>query len=545
MRAAWARVAASAEPLGSRHASRWPGIHTLTMRQPLSKLDGRTFDVAVIGGGINGASAAQHLAAAGFDTLLVEQGDYASGASSRSTRLLHCGLRYLAPGASVWEFALHPSRLVTALRMARLAMQARRQFVQTASERTQSLRFHFPIWKGGVYQPWQVRLGMNVLASLAPKDVALEQRMLTPADARVIPLLSGLRDQDKLQSVAVFREFQFDWPERICMDAVVNAQDLGASTRNYTAATGISRDGDLWRIGLEDRLTAGATATVKSRTVVNMAGIWIDRVNGTTDRPPARKILGTKGVHIMVALPGECAGIGIATLNRLNEGLYCVPWRGMHYFGPTETVYEGNIDDIRPEEDEIEFLIGEANHLLPKLGLRRKDVLFAWAGVRPLTYDPALPKGKRSRELHDLASEGLPGIYALTAGPVMTHRSAGLEAVEAVAARVRPSRAARPIDYNARLFPQQQNSPPLLDDYTGIKLADLEHAAQREQVTSLVDLMFRRIGAGWTRTMGYDAAPRAAEVVADVLGWDRARIDTEVKAYRDYLARMHKFHAAS
>jgi glycerol-3-phosphate dehydrogenase len=429
--------------------------------------------------------------------------------------------------------------------MARLAMQARRQFVKTTADRTQSLQFHFPIWKGGVYKPWQVRLGMGALASLASKDIALENRMLTRADVESIPLVNGLRDRERLVGVAVFREFQFDWPERVCMDAVLNAQELGATARNYTAATKISGDRDLWEIKLEDRLSAGETATVKAKTILNMAGIWIDRVNSTTGRPPSRKILGTKGVHIMVALPPECAGIGIATLNRLSEGLYCVPWRGMHYFGPTETVYEGNIDDIRPEEDEIEFLIGEANHLLPSLMLKRGDVLFAWAGVRPLTYDPALPKGKRSRELHDLAGEGLPGIYALTAGPVMTHRSAGAEAVEAVAARIRPSRAARPIDYRARLYPQEQNSPPLLDDYTQIKISDLKYAAQYEQVTSLIDLMFRRVGAGWTRTMGYDAAPRAAEAVADVLGWDRARTDAEVRGYHDYLTRVHKFHAAT
>jgi len=100
-----------------------------------------------------------------------------------------------------------------------------------------------------------------------------------------------------------------------------------------------------------------------------------------------------------------------------------VPWRGMHYFGPTETVYDGNIDDIRPEEEEIEFLRAEANYLLPGLALKRSDILFAWAGVRPLTWDPTLPDGKRSREVHDLKSEGLPGVYAMTAGPIMTHRS--------------------------------------------------------------------------------------------------------------------------
>jgi glycerol-3-phosphate dehydrogenase len=511
------------------------------MRPSLHGLDGRSFDVIVIGAGINGASAAQHLAAAGYDTLLVEKGDFASGSSSRSTRLLHCGLRYLAPGTSAWEFALHPSRLATALRMARLAMQARRQFVQTAPERVRRLDFHFPVWRGGIYKPWQVNLGMKVLAALAPSDVPLDNRMLTPGEAKAIPLVNGLRDWDKLQSVAVFREYQFEWPERICMDAVLDAERMGAVVRNYTAASQLRRVGETWQVGLADVLSPAERATVSAPIVLNMAGIWIDAVNGTTGTTPSRKILGTKGVHIMVRLPPECDGRGIATLNRLSEGLYCVPWRGMHYFGPTETVYEGNIDDIRPEEDEIEFLIAEANHLLPALNLRRKDVIFAWAGVRPLTYDPALPKGKRSREAHDLSTEGLPGLFALTAGPVMTHRSAGIEMVDLVARRLKPSRAPQQIDYSAKLYPDNQNSPPLLDDYPAIKLADVKAAAEREHVTSLVDLMFRRVGAGWTRTMGYDAAQRAAEVAGSVLGWDKARREAEVRAYHDHLLRQHAF----
>jgi glycerol-3-phosphate dehydrogenase len=511
------------------------------MRVALREIDGRKFDVAVIGAGVNGASAAQHLAAAGYDTLLVDKGDFASGSSSRSTRLLHCGLRYLAPGSSIWEFVQHPSRLAVALRMAKLAMEARRQFVQTTPERARELRFHFPIWRGGQYRAWQVRLALNLLASLAPKDVPLDHRVLTPDAAKAVPLVKGLRDWDALQGVAVFREYQFEWPERICMDAVLDAERLGAVARNYTAVQVLTRRGDEWQITLADALSPGETATIRATTVFNMAGIWIDKVSGAAGVKDARKILGTKGVHIMIRLPPDCAGIGLATLNRLSEGLYCVPWRGMHYFGPTETVYEGDIDDIRPEEEEIEFLVAEANHLLPALRLARKDVLFAWAGVRPLTWDPALPKGKRSREVHDMTAHGMPGVYAMTAGPIMTHRSAGAEAVEAVARRLQPARPGHAVNYAARLYPENQNSPPLLDDYTGIKLADLRFAAEREQVTSLVDLLFRRVGAGWTRSMGHDAARRAAETVAGPLGWDAARIEAEVAAYRDYLRRQHAY----
>ena len=509
------------------------------MRAPLAELEGRRFDIAVIGAGANGASAAQHLAGAGYSVLLVDKGDYCSGSSSRSSRLLHCGLRYLAPGGSLWDFALHPSRLKTALTMAREAMLCRRQLVQTAPERVLPLTFHFPIWRDGVYRAWQVDLALRILASLAPRDVPLDHRRLSPAEARRTPLVNALRDMDKLDGVAAFREYQFEWPERICMDAVLDAERLGATVRNYTAATRLAREGDAWRIGLSDAIDGSATAEVTAAVVLNMAGIWIDRVNRTAGESAGRKITGTKGVHIMVQLPPECAGNGVATLNRLQEGLYCIPWRGMHYFGPTETLYEGDPDDIHPTEEEIRWLVGEANHLLPSLNLKRSDVIFAWAGVRPLTYDPALPKGKRSRDVHDLSREGLPNVFALTAGPIMTHRSAGAAMVEAVRGKIAPNGPEQPVSYAARRFPENQNSPPLLDDYTAIKLSDLRHAAEHEDVTNLVDLLFRRVGAGWTESMAADASRKAAETVADILGWDEGRVAAEVAAYRDHLRQQH------
>ena len=180
------------------------------MRASLAHLDGRRFDAVVIGAGVNGASAAQHLAAAGYATLLVDKGDFCSGSSSRSSRLLHCGLRYLAPGGSMWDFARHPSRLKTALTMARQAMLSRRQFVQTSPERARALNFHFPIWRGGAYAGWQVELAMRLLAGLAPADVPLGRRRLTPSQAAQTPLVQWLRDFDRLESVAAFTEYQFD-----------------------------------------------------------------------------------------------------------------------------------------------------------------------------------------------------------------------------------------------------------------------------------------------------------------------------------------------
>ena len=508
------------------------------MRPRIAELDKAVFDVCVIGAGANGTSSAQHLAAAGYKVLLVDKGDYGSGSSSRSSRLLHCGLRYLAPGASILEFVWHPTRFRTAMRMARLAMEARRQIVTTTPERVRAIKFHFPIWSDSTYRPWQIRAGLALLASMAPKDVPLEQRMLPPAAAKVMPLIGGLRDWDRLQAIAAFTEYQFEWPERLCVDAALDAERLGATVRNYTAATRMTSRNDGWEIELAD-LPSGGTATIQASLVVNMAGIWIDQVNSSSGTSAPRKVLGTKGIHIMVQLPEECADYGIATLNRLKEPLYCVPWRGLHYFGPTETLYEGNVEDIRAEDGEIDSLLEEANHLLPDLGLQRSDILFSWAGVRPLTYDAAFPTGKRSREIHDLSYEGMPNVYAMTAGPIMTHRSAGIEVANLVQRRLKPSGSPQQISYAARQFPQHHGSPPVVEDWKEAKFSDLVFAARHEHAMNLTDLMFRRIGVGWTRTMGYDAAPKAAQAVADVYGWDAAGATREAESYRAYLKRMH------
>jgi glycerol-3-phosphate dehydrogenase len=510
------------------------------MRQPLSALDGATFDVAIIGAGVNGASAAQHLSAAGYSVLLVDKGDFASGSSSRSSRLLHCGLRYLAPGSSIWDFVRHPTRLATALRMAKQAMESRAQLVTTAPERVRPMKFHFPIYKDGPYATWQVDLAFRILVALGPSSVPLEYRRLSPSEIRSTPIVRWLHDPDQIVGVAGYCEYQFEWPERICMDAVLDAERMGAVVRNYTSAVKIAcEDHGSWRVTLNDALAPVDSAVVQAGILLNVAGIWIDGVNSTAGKTVHRCITGTKGVHVMFRLPLECEGYGIATINRANEPFYCAPWRGLHYFGPTETLFEGNIDDIRPLEDEVEWIIQEANYLLPELKLKRSDMLFAWAGVRPLTYDASLAKGNRSRQVHDFTVEGLPNLMAMTAGPVMTHRSAGVEFTEKVRANVRASRPAQTLSYSARLYPRDQESPPLLDHYQEIRMSDLRVAAQQEHPETLTDLMFRRVGAGWTATMASEAAERAAAAVADIMKWDPARVREEVRRYREYLANNH------
>ncbi len=506
------------------------------MDDSLTALAGAAFDVAVIGGGINGASAAQHLAAAGYSVLLVDKGDFGSGSSGRSSRLLHCGLRYLAPGRSLFDFVRHPSRLAAALRMARTGMEARSEFVATSAEQARQMRFCFPIFKDGPYRGWQVDLAFRLLDRMGPGDLPLDYERVPAAAAVQMPLLRWIRDAAALDSVAMYREYQFDWPERICVDAILDAERLGAVVRNYAEARIVSRDADGWSIEIARTDTPRAAAAeapvrVRAQVVLNMAGIWIDSVNRAAQPRAQQRILGTKGCHIVVKLPADCANTGIATLNSKLEPFYCIPYRGHHFFGPTETVYDSDKDRIRVTAEERAWLLGEANRLLPQLALTDSDILMTWAGVRPLTYDAAVPFGNRSRVIHDLADDGMPGVYAMTAGPVMTHRSAGREFTDVVRQRLPASLPPGSPDHAPLRIPDDPDSPPLLPE-TSVRLSDLRHAVREEHARTLMDALYRSVGLGWRCAFTPDELRRAADAIGDELGWSEARKGQEIQAFQ-------------
>jgi glycerol-3-phosphate dehydrogenase len=510
------------------------------MRTNLSSLQGAAFDVAVIGGGINGASAAQQLAAAGYRTLIVEKGDFGSGSTARSSRLLHCGLRYLAPGRSIFDFVRRPSSFVQAMRMARQAMQARSDIVKTASSSVNRMQFAFPIYRGDRYRGWQLDTAFRILSTLGPSDPPLDYERLKPVAASRRPLIRWLRDFDRLDSIAVFREYQLDWPERICMDAVLEAERLGAVARNYTLAQLALHDRSSgWSITLQDMLESEQQVSVQAKLVLNMAGIWIDDVSRGANPAVQRKVLGTKGCHILVKLPDECRGYGIATLNSKQEPFYCIPWHDLHYFGPTETVYEGDRDRIHVTEDEIAWIVGEANRLLPALKLTRRDVVSTWAGVRPLTYDAALPTGRRSREIHDLQSDGLPDVLAMTAGPVMTHRSAGVELLEMVRQRLKPSGGGHKLSYVPSPVRTARDRMLAGDRLGPEQWAEMANQVGGEHTVSLADFLLRRTGIAWRRKLNDEEVRQAAGAVGLQLGWPPHQIELEIEKYRTEVRTLY------
>ncbi|MBB4302778.1 glycerol-3-phosphate dehydrogenase [Rhodobium orientis] len=478
-----------------------------------------TYDVVVIGGGVNGTAALRELTRAGYRTLLAEVDDFASGASGRSSRMLHCGLRYFETEHPVWDIIRHPLRFARAADMARQAMLARTELAGDETVATRAIELSFPVWDDGPYPRWQLDLGIRLLGLLGPSDPPLDRRVRNAEEARHHPIGKHLRDQDTLRGMVSVREYLFGAPERLCVDNAVDAEAHGADICLQTRAEIRERDAvSLWRVALED-VETGDFREVRARTVLNMAGTWADDV-GTFGK---RLVRGTKGAHIILRLPAGYANRGIATLHRRGYPFYGLPLGDdRYYFGPTETLFDGDAHDIRVEAEDLEFLIGETNHLLPGLNLTRADIEQCWAGVRPLTHDPDRPMGARERTVHDLADKGFDNVLAMTAGPVMSHRSAGREMLARVRSKIgSPQRAAV----------RTPQGP-------GDNQADAEvRAVTKEHAHDLHGVLVQRTGAVWEGLLGPERVGRTAEKLAPLFGWDAGRTQREVTAF---LARQER-----
>ncbi|MFZ5875953.1 MAG: FAD-dependent oxidoreductase [Nitrospirota bacterium] len=365
------------------------------------------FDLIVIGGGIVGSWVAYDAAQRGLRVALFEQGDLASGTSSRTSKLIHGGLRYLEQG----EF-----RLVAE------GTRERAVWMRIAPHLVRPLPFLFPLYRGAGRSPWMVRLGMTLYDVLSWYRNVEPHRMLSAMEAK--RLEPSLRDAT-LVGAARFFDAQMD-DARACLEVGLAAAAAGARIETGARVEGVlRRDGRVIgvRVGARD---------VFARVVVNAAGPWLDRVSAMAGGP-ARRIRMTRGAHLVLPpLLREHALVLAA--GRDGRVFFVIPWRGYTLVGTTDVDYSGDPSAVTCSDEERRYLLDETRKALPGAVIRDPDVLAEFAGVRPLAYAEGGSASAVSRE--DLVAEDPNGVVSIAGGKFTTARAVAERVVTRIAARL-------------------------------------------------------------------------------------------------------------
>ncbi len=468
-------------------------------------------DVLVIGGGIVGAGVARDAALRGMKVGLVEQHDFAFGTSSRSSRLLHGGLRYLAQGrvglvyeASVEKTIVH----------------------RIAPHLAAPLPFIFPTYRGNRYWVlWQLKIGVKIYDLLCRGRNLGKSTWMSQGE--VLQTVPNLAKNNLQGAVRYYDGFTND--ARLVLDTLRSASKAGAMVQNYCHFKGAERK-SLWECELEDRLS-GEPMKVLARTIVNATGPWAETI------PHSRvKLRVTKGVHLVV----DGARLSVPDTVVMTEGqriLFVIPWGERTILGTTDTDYQGSLDHITAGADDIDYILKITNQFFPQSKLTPADVIGAWAGVRPLVADP---HGKpsdisRSHEIHNPE----PGWWDVASGKLTTHRLMAEQTVDQIARWLGQFTEA-----GKRFAPCCTAQTPLLPpdevaEVSGIlppafTRRAVEHYCSREWAIHLDDVMVRRTSWQYYCPDALDRAERVADWMSELLGWSR-----ETRA-----AEMERYHAA-
>jgi glycerol-3-phosphate dehydrogenase len=380
----------------------------ITRLENLKKFEQEKFDLFIIGGGINGAGIARDASMRGMKVALVEANDFASGTSSRSSKLIHGGIRYLE------NFEFH---------LVFEALSERQKLFAMAPHLVHPLRFMLPLYKGGRVGMVKMGLGMWLYDALslfqAPE---LHERLSEKESLERMPFLQ----KDELLGSYVYSDAYMD-DDRLVHETLRSANAHGAIIANYVKATGVEMHKDkVSAVALRDQLT-GKTFTAKARHFVSTVGPWTDEVGSHFFKNWKKRLRPTKGVHLTFAK--ERIPLSSAVVMAAEERIvFGIPRHEMVIVGTTDTDYSGPPENVRTNREDVEYLLGVVDKYFPGAKIREKDIVASYEGVRPLVADEASTEGKTSRE-HVIFTEPH-GITFVVGGKYTTYRLISQQAVE-------------------------------------------------------------------------------------------------------------------
>lgn len=521
-----------------------------------ARLNDETFDILVVGGGITGAGVALDAAARGLRVALVERDDLGYGTSSRSSKLVHGGLRYLQQR----EFLLVRENLAE-----------RRRLLANAPHLVRPQEFLVPLFgDGGVADRAMARamgLGLSLYDIAGGRHIGRWHHRVDRAEAlRLVPAL----DPTRLASGAVYDDARAD-DARLVLAIVRTAQEFGAAILTHTAASELLHDASGRLRGA--RLDGGTE--VRARVVVNAAGVWAEHV-AALDGARLR-LRPAKGVHLTFARSRiPCESAAVVSVPADGRGLFVIPWGNRVYVGTTDTDYDGPLDEPLCTTDDVDYVVAGLSSWLrePVTG---DDVIGTWAGLRPLIADARTERTADISRRHTVTTSPS-GLVSIIGGKLTTYRRMAADAVDAAvrvlgaAGRSRTANlclrgAGDPAEIVASLrrsHPDMSTSTAehlagrygtdapavahLAESSTDLTLplvpglpylrAEAVWAVREEMAATLSDVLDRRTRARLLdRGATAAAAPEVARLIAPELDWDAQRIDAEVEAYLAELRR--------
>ena len=538
----------------------------------LNGIDTASFDAVVIGGGMAGAGVARDLALRGATVALFERGDFASGTSSKSSKLIHGGLRYL----ELFDFKL-----------VRESLREKKTLERLAPHLVRPLPFLVPVYRGSKRGLITVRIGMWLYDLLTPGRDRERFRVLRPLDALALePSILA----DDLRGAGYYFDDLLLFPERLCLENALSAARHGARVHNYCEVEAVTRGAHgIDGVRVRDLLT-GRVHTVRASVVVNCAGPWVDRLRelaGVSDAGK-RVLRTTKGIHCMLPRMTERA-VYLSTAD--DRMIFVIPWREFSMVGTTDTDFDGDPDRLSATRAEVEYLLEAVRPALPDPRVAFDQVVYTYAGVRPLAFEEGASASKVSRD-HKMVVEGPEGRFLSITGTKLTcFRSLAEQVGDHVMRALGRGEASRTamlsldgldeeagkiearawmdvsgdmaatglsretmqtlVETYGRAYPRVLDLARKLPDGTARLcpsnpdiVAQLHHALAEEMTVSLQDFLLRRTVIGQSACLGLDCHEAIGRRMSALAGWSTRRLDAELEAYRASVERSLRFRSA-
>jgi len=530
-------------------------------KEHIREAQGKVFDVLIIGGGITGACAARDAARRGLSTAIIEKNDWAFGTSSRSSKLVHGGLRYLE---------LYDFKLVFE------ACRERRRLLLNAPHVVWPQSFIFPVYKGDKNGLILIDMGLWLYDMLALFRNVQPHQFHGPK--RILWVEPEL-DRERLKGGGQFYDCSTD-DARLTLNHVQSAYLEGACCLSYTKVVDfLRRDGMLCGARVRDEV-GGEEFDVEARMVLNCTGPWTDAVCRLDDPDAAPKLRPTKGSHVIVPWERVKAYNAMPIVSPADgRMLFLVPWGDFALIGTTDTDYTGDYDTIHASAEDVDYILGAANHALPKAGLTTADVISTYAGLRPLIWEGGGTDVKESRVSREHSIyESHSGLISIAGGKLTTARSMAEELVDLAVRRLEERFGVHPdarcttrnapvfgkdgADFRRRLerlagetrldadiisklqrlgtgairvlamLSEDASLAEGLGDGIPYIEAEVVYAARNEMVVNLADFMVRRSLIYYEdREQGLGCAGKVAGILGRELGWDEEERSRQVEDY--------------